>query len=87
MAAGTLIRRRKKRKEAMGRKDEWDDIPVEDIQPEDEILSLNEATGKFEWQMVEKDHEQRNTDQLRINYGKRKRIGNYGQSPVLSETI
>ena len=33
--------------------DNWEDVPVEDIQHGDEILSLNETTGKFEWQKVE----------------------------------
>ena len=51
VAIGTLIRRRRRKKNG-----EWeeDDVPVEDIEPGDEILSLNEDTGKFEWQMVEK---------------------------------
>ncbi|TSC85694.1 MAG: Protein containing Hedgehog/intein hint domain, C-terminal domain [Microgenomates group bacterium Gr01-1014_7] len=33
---------------------EYEDIPVEDIMPGDEVLSLNEKTGEFEWNRVEK---------------------------------
>ncbi|TSC85693.1 MAG: Protein containing Hedgehog/intein hint domain, C-terminal domain, partial [Microgenomates group bacterium Gr01-1014_7] len=49
VAKGTRIRRRRKNK-----KGEWEEVPVEDIRPDDEILSLNDQTGKWEWNKVEK---------------------------------
>ncbi|MFZ5845396.1 MAG: NYN domain-containing protein, partial [Patescibacteria group bacterium] len=41
----TKLRRRKKKKGKFT--DEWEDVPIKDIEPGDEILSLNEATGKL----------------------------------------
>ncbi|MFH1896313.1 MAG: MerR family DNA-binding transcriptional regulator, partial [bacterium] len=51
VAEGTLIKRRRKNKDG---KWEEEDIPVEDIKQGDEVLSLNDKTGKFAWQKVEK---------------------------------
>ena len=51
VAAGTLIRRRRRKKNG---EYEEEDVPVEDIEPGDNIMSLNEFTGAFEWQEVEK---------------------------------
>ncbi len=66
VAAGTKIRRRRRRKGKNGQWIDdppspdgfggasWDEIPVEDIKSGDEILSFNDQTGNFEWHTVEK---------------------------------
>ncbi len=53
VAEGTLIRRKSKSK-SKSKDDEWEDVPVEDIMPGDEVLTFNEQTGEFVWQTVEK---------------------------------
>ncbi|MBI2597071.1 VCBS repeat-containing protein [Candidatus Daviesbacteria bacterium] len=65
VAKGTRIRRRRRKKAShssdgdpkglLGRWDEqdWEDIPVEDIKSGDEVLSLNDVTGQWEWNKVE----------------------------------
>jgi len=51
VALGTLIRRRRKKKNG-----EWEDedVPVEDIDMDDEVLTLDEKSGEFIWSRVEK---------------------------------
>ncbi|MBI2600974.1 hypothetical protein HYW42_03395 [Candidatus Daviesbacteria bacterium] len=53
VARGTRIRKRRKGSRGKG-EDEWEDVPVEDIKPDDEVLSLNDTTGEWEWHKVEK---------------------------------
>ncbi|MEK7119445.1 MAG: hypothetical protein AAB889_02890, partial [Patescibacteria group bacterium] len=44
----TKIKRRRRRRRPDGTwEDEWEDIPITDIEPGDEILTLDERTGKF----------------------------------------
>ncbi|MBI3442823.1 MAG: NYN domain-containing protein, partial [Candidatus Sungbacteria bacterium] len=51
----TRLRRRRRRKNADGTDSDeydYDEVPIKDIQPGDEIASLNEATGKIIWSKV-----------------------------------
>ena len=55
----TLLKRRKKKKRHGGvypddQSDVWEDVPIVDITPGDEILSLNEITGQFQPARVNK---------------------------------
>ncbi|MBI3290635.1 tail fiber domain-containing protein [Candidatus Microgenomates bacterium] len=34
--------------------DEWEDVRIDEVNPGDEVLSLNDKTGEFEWHQVEK---------------------------------
>ena len=54
VAEGTKIRRKRKGSRGKGEEDEWEEVPVEDIKPDDEILSLNDKSGEWEWHKVEK---------------------------------
>ncbi|MBI2103950.1 MerR family transcriptional regulator, partial [Candidatus Woesebacteria bacterium] len=81
VAAGTKIRRRRRR----GKNGEWEeeDIPVEDIQPGDEVLSLNDQTGRFEWHKVEKTMNKGTQDTYALTTSSGKRILTTRQHPYL----
>ena len=51
----TLLKRKKKKKHSddENEEDEWEDVPIKDIQVGDEILTLDEKTGKFVNQKIE----------------------------------
>ncbi|MBI4092666.1 MAG: NYN domain-containing protein, partial [Candidatus Kerfeldbacteria bacterium] len=49
----TRLRRRRRRKNKKGEwTEKWENVPITDIQSGDEILSLNEKTGRFVWRRV-----------------------------------
>ena len=80
MAAGTLIRRRRRRKNG-----EWEeeDIPVEDIEAGDEILSLNETTGEFEGRRWKKTMDMGIQTSYELTYGKWQKIETTANHPYL----
>ncbi|MDP4000812.1 MAG: NYN domain-containing protein [bacterium] len=86
VAEGTRIRRRRRR---IGKSDEsdddyeYDDIPVENILPGDEVLSLNEQTGEFEWQMVEQTMNKGIQDSYRLETEDGKWIETTAEHPYL----
>ncbi len=80
VAEGTLIRRRRRK-----RNGEWEeeDTPVEDILPGDEVLSLNEKTGEFEWHRVEATMDMGVQEVFRITTKSGKWIETTGNHPYL----
>ncbi|NCP47528.1 hypothetical protein GW844_04050, partial [bacterium] len=61
----------------------WEDVPVEDIKMGDEVLTLNEETGKFEWQIVEDTMDKGMQTSYEIITESGKRIETTGNHPYL----
>ncbi|TSC57877.1 MAG: cell wall surface anchor family protein, partial [Candidatus Peregrinibacteria bacterium Greene0416_19] len=78
-----LRRRRKKRKNGEGEEDEWEDVPIEDIEPGDEIQTLDEETGAFVVARVNGLLDMGTKPVFRITTESGKRIRTTGNHPYL----
>ncbi|MDZ7586601.1 MAG: hypothetical protein U0946_02505, partial [Patescibacteria group bacterium] len=85
------VRRKKKRKKKAGEDDEDEaydylEVMVKDVLPDDEVLSLNEETGRFEYQTVEKTLDMGTKEIYELTTETGKKIETTGNHPYLART-
>ena len=86
VVSGTRIRRRRRRRGYGARgAEEWveEEVPIEEIEPDDEIVSLNVEKGRFEWHKVEKTLNKGLLAGMALSTSTGKRIVTTGKHPYL----
>ncbi|MFZ5366523.1 MAG: phage integrase SAM-like domain-containing protein [Patescibacteria group bacterium] len=81
----SLIEVRREKGEERSEKREGRREKIKDIKPGDQVLSLNEQTGKFEWQKVEKTLDKGIQEVYELKTESGKRIETTGNHPYLTK--